>query len=172
MEKVVIYPGTFDPITEGHLDIIEAGLKLFDKVVIGILTNPEKIHMFNFITRLEFIQNSLSDRNLEVDKIEIGSSNKLTADFVKEYSNVVGILRGLRLNIDYEYELILAFNNIKLNANIQTILIPPKQEHIHISSTVVRQLVQFEQYDRLDGYVTKTVRDYIMANFPPGKSVL
>lgn len=164
MERVVIYPGTFDPITEGHLDIIEAGLKLFDKVIIGILINPEKNHMFNLPVRIKFIQDSIYDRKLDVGRIIVESSSQLTVDFAAQEPNIVGILRGLRLNSDYEYELMLAFNNIKLDADIQTILIPPKQEHVHISSTVVRQLVQFEQYNRLDGYVTKTVKDYIKRN--------
>ena len=151
-----IYPGTFDPITWGHLDVIEAASTIFDEVIVGVLTNLHKEPMFTTDIRVAMILEAASGyRNVKVGKF-VG----LTVEFAKlEGADV--IVRGLRLVMDYESELDISFNNRVLSGGVNTVFIPPKQEHIHIRSSTVRELMLFGVRDELHQYVPDSVYRYL-----------
>ena len=118
MNKVAIYPGTFDPITYGHIDVIKKALKLFDKVVVSVSDVSNKNYLFNSKERIEIVNKALfKDLKLDKKKILVVSFNSLTTDLCKKYKSNV-ILRGLRAVSDFEYEFQLAGMNRKLNNNI------------------------------------------------------
>jgi pantetheine-phosphate adenylyltransferase len=149
MKKTAIYPGTFDPITYGHIDIIKKALKLFDKVVIAASDGTNKNYFFNPSERIELIKKSLFvDLKLNKKKIEIISFTSLTTDLCKKYKSNI-ILRGLRAVSDFEYEFQLAGMNRKLNNNIETIFLMSDVENQIISSRFVKEIV------RLNGDIKK-----------------
>jgi pantetheine-phosphate adenylyltransferase len=133
-EKVVIYPGTFDPITNGHLSIITRALKIFDKLVIAILNNPQKKPLFTLKERVTMIREVLKDQlNLEVD-----SFTGLLVDYVvKKKTNVV--IRGLRALSDFEYEFQMALMNRKLNREVQSIFLMTDYKWFYTSSTIIKE---------------------------------
>ena len=121
MNKVAIYPGTFDPITYGHIDVIKKALKLFDKIVVGVSDVSNKNYLFNSEERINIVNKALfKDLNLDKKKITVISFSSLTTDLCKKYKSNI-ILRGLRAVSDFEYEFQLAGMNRKLNNNIETI---------------------------------------------------
>ena len=142
MNKVAIYPGTFDPITYGHIDVIKKALKLFDKVVVSVSDVSNKNYLFNSKERIEIINKALfKDLKLDKKKILIVSFNSLTTDLCKKYKSNV-ILRGLRAVSDFEYEFQLAGMNRKLNNNIETIFLMSDVENQIISSRFVKEIVK------------------------------
>ena len=142
MKKVAIYPGTFDPITFGHIDVIKKALKLFDKVVVAASDGANKNYLFNPVERIEIIKKALfSDLKLDRKKIEIISFTSLTTDLCKKYKSNI-ILRGLRAVSDFEYEFQLAGMNRKLNNNIETIFLMSDVENQIISSRFVKEIVR------------------------------
>ena len=142
MNKVAIYPGTFDPITYGHIDVIKKALKLFDKVVVGVSDVSNKNYLFNSKERIEIINKALfKDLKLDKKKILVVSFNSLTTDLCKKYKSNV-ILRGLRAVSDFEYEFQLAGMNRKLNNNIETIFLMSDVENQIISSRFVKEIVK------------------------------
>lgn len=157
MEKIAIYPGTFDPITLGHLDVIEAGAVIFDKVIVAILINPRKKPMFSEEKRLEMIAKVVKEAGLT--NIQITSSSGLTVELAQK-EGAIAIIRGLRLVMDFEAELDRSFNYRILSGGIHTVLIPPLQEHIHIRASTVRELLLFGRRD-LDAYVPKSILDLL-----------
>jgi len=142
MKKVAIYPGTFDPITFGHIDVIKKALKLFDKVIVGVSDGVNKSYLFNPVERIEIIKKALfSDLKLDKKKIEVISFTSLTTDLCKKYKSNI-ILRGLRAVSDFEYEYQLAGMNRKLNNNIETIFLMSDVENQIISSKFVKEIVR------------------------------
>ena len=142
MNKVAIYPGTFDPITYGHVDVIKKALKLFDKVVVSVSDVSNKNYLFNSKERIEIINKALfKDLKLDKKKILVVSFNSLTTDLCKKYKSNV-ILRGLRAVSDFEYEFQLAGMNRKLNNNIETIFLMSDVENQIISSRFVKEIVK------------------------------
>tara|TARA_E500000331_G_scaffold9165_1_gene8570 strand:+ start:78 stop:572 length:495 start_codon:yes stop_codon:yes gene_type:complete len=142
MNKVAIYPGTFDPITYGHIDVIKKALKLFDKVVVSVSDVSNKNYLFNSIERIEIVNKALfKDLKLDKKKILVVSFNSLTTDLCKKYKSNV-ILRGLRAVSDFEYEFQLAGMNRKLNSNIETIFLMSDVENQIISSRFVKEIVK------------------------------
>jgi len=142
MNKVAIYPGTFDPITYGHIDVIKKALKLFDKVVVSVSDVSNKNYLFNSIERIEIVNKALfKDLKLDKKKILVVSFNSLTTDLCKKYKSNV-ILRGLRAVSDFEYEFQLAGMNRKLNNNIETIFLMSDVENQIISSRFVKEIVK------------------------------
>ena len=142
MKKVAIYPGTFDPITFGHIDVIKKALKLFDKVVVAASDGTNKTYLFNSSERIDLINKALfSDLKLDKNKIEIISFTSLTTDLCKRYKSNI-ILRGLRAVSDFEYEFQLAGMNRKLNNNIETIFLMSDVENQIISSRFVKEIVK------------------------------
>ena len=149
MKKVVIYPGTFDPITFGHIDVIKKALKLFDKVVVAASDGANKNYLFNSTERLNIIKKALfNDLKLDKKKIEIISFTSLTTDLCNKYKSNI-ILRGLRAVSDFEYEFQLAGMNRKLNNDIETIFLMSDVENQIISSKFVKEIV------RLNGDIKK-----------------
>ncbi len=138
MEKIAVYPGTFDPPTNGHIDIIKRGLKLFDKVIVAILHNSSKQPLFTAGERMDMLKKSLS----EFPNVEIDSFNGLLVDY-GVMKNATAILRGMRVVSDFEFEFQLAMMNRKLNRNIQTVFLMTGLKWIFISSSIVKEAAQF-----------------------------
>ena len=142
MTKIAIYPGTFDPITYGHIDVIKKALKLFDKIVVGVSDVSSKTYLFNSDERIEIVNKALfKDLKLNKKKIIIVSFSSLTTDLCKKYKSNI-ILRGLRAVSDFEYEFQLAGMNRKLNQNIETIFLMSDVENQIISSRFVKEIVK------------------------------
>jgi len=149
MNKVAIYPGTFDPITYGHIDVIKKGLKLFDKIVVGVSNVSSKNYLFSSDERINIVNNALfNDLRLDKKKISVVAFGSLTTDLCKKYKSNI-ILRGLRAVSDFEYEFQLAGMNRKLNNNIETIFLMSDVENQIISSRFVKEIV------RLNGDIKK-----------------
>ena len=142
MPKVAIYPGTFDPITFGHIDVIKKALKLFDKIVVAVSDVSSKNYLFNSDERIEIVNKALfKDLRLSKKKISVVSFGSLTTDLCKKYKSNI-ILRGLRAVSDFEYEFQLAGMNRKLNNNIETIFLMSDVENQIISSRFVKEIVK------------------------------
>ena len=142
MNKVAIYPGTFDPITYGHIDVIKKALKLFDRIVVGVSDVSNKNYLFNSEERIDIVNKALfKDLNLDKKKITVVSFSSLTTDLCKKYKSNI-ILRGLRAVSDFEYEFQLAGMNRKLNNNIETIFLMSDVENQIISSRFVKEIVK------------------------------
>ena len=142
MNKVAIYPGTFDPITYGHIDVIQKALKLFDKIVVGVSNVNNKSYLFSSEERMDIVNKALfEDLKLSKKKIVVVSFNSLTTDLCKKFKSNV-ILRGLRAVSDFEYEFQLAGMNRKLNNNIETIFLMSDVENQIISSKFVKEIVK------------------------------
>ena len=142
MSKIAIYPGTFDPITYGHIDVIKKALKLFDKIVVGVSDVSSKNYLFNSEERIEIVNKALfKDLKLNKKKIIVVSFSSLTTDLCKRYKSNI-ILRGLRAVSDFEYEFQLAGMNRKLNQNIETIFLMSDVENQIISSRFVKEIVK------------------------------
>ena len=142
MKKFAVYPGTFDPITFGHIDVIKKALKLFDKVIVAASDGTNKHYLFNSTERIEIIKKALFyDLKLNKKKIEVISFTSLTTDLCKKYKSNI-ILRGLRAVSDFEYEFQLAGMNRKLNNNIETIFLMSDVENQIISSRFVKEIVR------------------------------
>ena len=156
-----IYPGTFDPITLGHLDIIDRASKFFDRLVVSVVMNPEKHPLFEIDERVELIKKAVA----AYPNVEVGSSIELLADFARQYENPV-IIKGLRNHIDYEYETTMAVFNKKLNPQLETFFITAKLEYTYVSSTAVRQLALYGA--DLSDYVPKVVEDEIKNKYQSG----
>jgi len=142
MKKVAIYPGTFDPITFGHIDVIKKGLKIFDKIIVAISNVDNKDYLFDSSERMNITKKALfSDLKLNKNKITVISFTTLTTDLCKKYKSNV-ILRGLRAVSDFEYEFQLAGMNRKLNNNIETLFLMSDLENQIISSRFVKEIVK------------------------------
>ena len=138
MERVAIYPGSFDPVTNGHLDILERGLKLFDKIILAILTNPKKSFLFTLEQRIEMLEESIK----EFPNVKIDTFEGLTVDFAAQ-CHAQGILRGLRAMSDFEYEFQMALMNRRLNREIQTVFLMTGLRWIYTSSSIIKEAAQF-----------------------------
>ena len=142
MSKVAIYPGTFDPITFGHIDVIKKALKLFDKIVVAVSDVSSKNYLFNSEERIEIVNKALfKDLRFSKKKISVVSFGSLTTDLCKKYKSNI-ILRGLRAVSDFEYEFQLAGMNRKLNNNVETIFLMSDVENQIISSRFVKEIVK------------------------------
>jgi pantetheine-phosphate adenylyltransferase len=144
MSKIAIYPGTFDPITFGHIDVIKKSLKLFDKIVVGVSDESNKNYLFSSEERIEIVNKALfKDLKLNKKKIKVVSFGSLTTDLCKKYKSNI-ILRGLRAVSDFEYEFQLAGMNRKLNQKIETIFLMSDIENQIISSRFVKEIVKLK----------------------------
>ena len=142
MSKVAIYPGTFDPITFGHIDVIKKSLELFDKIVVAVSNVENKNYLFSSEERIQIVKKALfTDLRLNKKKINVISFTSLTTDICKKYKSNI-ILRGLRAVSDFEYEFQLAGMNRKLNNKIETIFLMSDVENQIISSKFVKEIVK------------------------------
>jgi len=144
MNKVAIYPGTFDPITYGHIDVIKKALKLFDKIIVGVSNVSNKNYLFNSDERINIVNKALfKDLKLNKKKVFVVSFSSLTTDLCKKYKASI-ILRGLRAVSDFEYEFQLAGMNRKLDNNIETVFLMSDIENQIISSRFVKEIVKLK----------------------------
>ena len=141
MKNNALYPGTFDPITYGHIDVIKKALKIVDRVIIAVSENSNKNYLFGLNERLNIINNALfKDLKMKKNKIKIISFNSLTTDLCKKMNSTI-ILRGLRAVSDFEYEFQLAGMNRKLNNKIETVFLMSDVENQIISSRFVKEII-------------------------------
>ena len=138
MKKIALYPGTFDPVTNGHFDVIERALRLFDEVIVAVAVSQDKKPMFTLDERIEMTKKAVEPlKNVRV----VGFDN-LTVELAKEHNATI-LIRGLRAVSDFEYELQLGYLNNSLDDNIETVYLMPKLQHAFISSSIVRNLLKF-----------------------------
>ena len=151
--KIAVYPGTFDPITYGHIDVIKKSLKIFDKIIVAVTDNSDKDYFFSLDQRLDIIYNSLfKDLKLNKNKIKIISFRNLTVELCTKYK-ANAIIRGLRAVSDFEYEFQLAGMNKKLNTKIETMFLMSDIENQIISSKFVKEIARLG--GNIDRFVTK-----------------
>ena len=138
MSLEAIYPGSFDPITNGHIDIIERALKIFDKIHVGVIQNFNKQPLFTLDERVDMIKKSISS-----DKVSIEGFNGLLVDYARQ-KNVFKIVRGLRAVSDFDYEFQMSLTNRELEKKLDTIFLMTDQKYSYLSSNIVRQLAKMK----------------------------
>lgn len=148
--KIAVYPGSFDPITNGHLDIIKRGAKIFDKIIVAVLVNVDKKCLFNNEERVELIKKVTKD----MENVEVRCFDGLLVNFLNECNTDV-ILKGLRTTFDFEYELQMAFINNQLDKAVETVCMMSSAENLHISSSAVKQVVKFG--GNIEGFVPSEI---------------
>jgi len=140
MKKTAIYPGTFDPITNGHVDVIERSAALFDEIIVVIAVNSKKVTLFSENERADMVEESLKHlKNISVD---------ITSGLVSEYAkekHAVAIIRGVRALTDFEFEFQIALMNRKLQPSINTIFMMPHEKYTYLNSSIIRELTRFGQ---------------------------
>jgi pantetheine-phosphate adenylyltransferase len=136
--RKAIYPGSFDPITLGHIDIIKRAMNIFDKLIVAIGVNPEKRVLFTIEERLDLARESCR----EFENVEVVSFSGLVSEFAKA-AGAIAIIRGLRAVSDFEYEFQMALANRKLAPNIETVFLMPSQRYIYLNSTLVKTIARF-----------------------------
>ncbi len=150
--KRVVYPGTFDPIHNGHLDIARKAAELFDELILVVAVNQEKSPLFNDKERVELIKESLYD----VKNVKVDTFNGLVVDFVRSTESVA-IIRGLRHVSDFEFEFQMAMMNFNLNPNVKSLFMMPDEKYIHLNSTVIKDVARLG--GDISDYVPKCVQD-------------
>lgn len=159
--KRVIYPGTFDPFTKGHLHILEKARKLFDEVIVVIMDNPSKKTMFSLEERISFIESNI----IGITNVRIVSASGLTVQFAKDVQ-ACAMIRGVRSLKDYEYEVELANVNQLLSNEIETLLFISDASYAHISSSNVKTIAQY--HGDVSAFVNQTVAHALYAHFKKG----
>lgn len=152
--KRAIFPGSFDPLTNGHLDILSRSAPLFDEIVIAVLNNPDKHPMFSVEERCEMILECLSSISHDHCKMTVDSFSGLTVDFARA-KGATAIVRGIRAVSDYEYELRMALMNRRLDPSIETVFLMADEEYSYVSSTLMKQV--FELGGRVEGLIPELV---------------
>jgi pantetheine-phosphate adenylyltransferase len=140
--NIAVYPGSFDPITYGHLDIVERAIAVFDKVVIGVLANPRKSPILPVDERIAVIRASLDEAGLRTDGVDVAAFDGLTVDFCRT-QGAGAIVRGLRAISDFETEMQLAHNNRVLAPDIDTVFFMTSLDHGYVSSSLVKEIASF-----------------------------
>ncbi|MFP5212323.1 MAG: pantetheine-phosphate adenylyltransferase [Acidobacteriota bacterium] len=140
MEKLAVYPGSFDPITNGHLDILERAVKIFDRITIAVAANPGKVSLFSPQERIDLIKASLVGHPHE-HRIQVDSFGGLLVDYVEKV-RAHAVIRGLRAVSDFEYEFQMALMNRKLNSEVETLFLMTGMRWIYISSRLIKEVVR------------------------------
>ena len=159
MSKIGIYPGTFDPITNGHIDVIKKSLKIVDKLIIAVSNNYTKDYLFSAEERVSIIKNSLfKDLKFKTKELKVLSFNTLTTSLCSKYKATI-IIRGLRAASDFEYEFQLAGMNRQLDKKIETVFLMSDPDKQVISSRFVKEIAKLN--GKIDGFVTKSTKKAI-----------
>lgn len=137
--KIGIYPGTFDPITNGHIDVIQRSILLFDKVIVAVTNNPMKSPLFTTEERLEMIKAVVQT----IGNVEVESFNNLLVNYAEE-KHATAIIRGLRATSDFEYEFQMALVNRKLSKNLLTVFLMPNEKYTYLNSTIVKEVASLK----------------------------
>lgn len=157
-----VYPGTFDPITNGHIDLILRSLKLFDKIIVAIGPNPKKTALFSLEERVYMVKEAVKGfQNISVEVFE-----GLLVDFAKQ-RNARGIIRGLRAISDFEYEFQMTLMNRKLDSDIETIFLMPSEEYSYLTSTIIKVVASFG--GDISSLVPKHVNEMLKVKFKKKK---
>ena len=157
--KIAIYPGTFDPVTNGHLDVIDRASSLFDKVIVAVLDKSNnKKTLFSVEERTSLVKESISD----FSNVEVSVFSGLLVDYAKS-NNAVAIIRGLRAISDFEYEFQMALMNRNLEDKIRTVFLMPHQKYIHISSSLVKEVAELK--GDVSGYVPNHVNKSLKSKY-------
>ncbi len=156
--NIFVYPGSFDPVTNGHIDIIDRAVKMCDKLIVAVLINNRKKPTFTLEERIEFLETVLKGRS----EIEIASFSGLTVDFLKK-NNAKVIVRGLRAISDFENEFQMALINKELVSSIETIFMMTRVDYAYLSSSAVKELAMNK--GKIDGMVPECIKDIIMNKF-------
>ncbi|MBO8144087.1 MAG: pantetheine-phosphate adenylyltransferase [Thermodesulfobacterium sp.] len=160
-KKIGIYPGTFDPITNGHLDIIKRALKLFDLVIVAVGENPQKTPLFSVEERIFLVKEAVKELS-ESDRVKVEAFSGLLIDFAQKKS-ASAIIRGLRAVSDFEYEMQLALMNRKLSNSIDTIFLLTSLKWIFLSSSIVKEVAKFG--GNIDDLVPRVVAEKLREKF-------
>lgn len=158
MSNVAVYPGSFDPISLGHLDIIERASAVFDKVIVAVLINTEKKGLFPIEERIAMIRLVTQD----LPNVEVRGFSGLTVNFLKEVGARV-IIRGLRVGSDFDYELQMANANRSMEPSIETLMMITSPKYSYLSSSLVRQVMHFG--GNLEGFVPKAIIELLKENY-------
>ncbi|MBN1293743.1 MAG: pantetheine-phosphate adenylyltransferase [Candidatus Latescibacteria bacterium] len=152
--KIALYPGTFDPITKGHMDVITRALRIFHKLVVAVALNPSKKPLFSFEERTELVKKVIEAEN-GLDRIEVTGFECLTVDLARKIG-ATSLIRGLRAVTDFEYELQIALTNRQLSKDIDSVFLMPSVEYIYLNSTVVKEVAKH------GGDVSNFVHDIVL----------
>lgn len=158
MSVIAVYPGTFDPITNGHIDILLRSLKIFDHIVVGIGSNPKKASLFSLEERISMIHEAIGG----IPNVSIEAFEGLLVDFAKRH-NASAIIRGLRAVSDFEYEFQMALMNRKLDSAIETVFLMPSEEYSYLTSSIVKEVGSFG--GDISSLVPKHVHDMLNKKF-------
>ena len=156
--RKIIYPGTFDPIHNGHIDIATRAAKLFDELEFVVAVNTEKTPLFSVETRVELIRNSVQ----HIKNIKVSQFTGLVVDRARATGSTA-IIRGLRHVSDFEFEFQMAMMNYHLNSNIASLFMMPDEKYIHLNSTVVKDVVRLG--GNIDEFVPKPVKDILLSKY-------
>ena len=138
MKRIAVYPGTFDPVTNGHVDLVERSLRMFDRVIVAIAANPKKTPLFSLQERITMFRKAIGRRS----NVMIEGFDCLLVDYMKE-KKAVGLIRGLRAVSDFEYEMQMALMNRRLDEDIETVFLMPSEEYSFITSTIVKEAASY-----------------------------
>jgi len=159
--KKAIYPGTFDPVTLGHIDIVRRGLELFPELIVGIAENPKKRPIFSIEERREMFVESLKEVGL-FEKVKVKTFNSLLVEFAKK-EGAVAILRGIRIVSDMDHEFTMASLNRKLYPEVETVFLMPSEEYAYLSSSAVREIASYG--GNISQFVTRYVEKKLKEKF-------
>ncbi len=154
MQRIAIFPGTFDPITLGHMDLIARALVLFDKVIIGVAKSTKKQTLFSLTERVELVKQAAQESKLAASRLEVIGFTGLLVNLAREYNAAV-LIRGLRVISDFEYEMQLANMNRSLDSSIETIFVSPSEQYSFISSSLIKEIASMQ------GEITKFVPEVV-----------
>ncbi len=158
MERIAVYAGTFDPITNGHVDVIERACEMFDKVYVVIAVNSKKVTLFNEDERLDMIKSAL----VHIDNVEVLVHHGLTVE-IAEKKNAIAMVRGIRAVSDFEYEFQIALMNRKISPNVYTVFLTPHENYTYLNSSIIREMASYGR--DTSEFVPQLAAEYLKKKF-------